>query len=76
LLKLLGGFYQRIVARTSAALLTSFALTMSTALGMLAPMGYGVFTAAAAALLLGAVTGPHVVPAPAAAGSAADSARA
>jgi quercetin dioxygenase-like cupin family protein len=75
-LALLGGFYQRIVAWASAALLTSFALTMSIALGMLAPMGYGVFTAAAAALLLGAVTRPHVVPAPATAGSAADSARA
>jgi hypothetical protein len=75
-LALLGGFYQRIVAWASAALLTSFALTMSMALGLLAPMGYGVFTAAAAALLLGAVTRAHVVPAPAAAGSAVDSARA
>ena len=73
---LLVGFYQRIVAWASAALLMSFALTMSIALGILAPLGYGVFTAAAAALLLGAVTRPHAVPAPAAAGSAADSARA
>jgi hypothetical protein len=47
---LLVGFYPRIVARSSAALLCSFALTMSIAQGILAPLGYGVFTAIAAAL--------------------------
>ena len=66
---LLSGFYQRIVAWASAALLLSFALTMSFALGILAPLGYSVFTAAAAALLLGAVTPPRAVPAPVAADS-------
>ena len=58
-LALLTGFHQRIVAWASAALLLSFALTMSIALGILAPLGYGVFTASAAALVLGAVTVPH-----------------
>lgn len=55
---LLIGFYQRIVAWASAGLLSLFALTMSIALGIKAPLGYGVFTALAAALLLGAVAGP------------------
>lgn len=55
---LLVGVYQRIVASASAALLTSFALTMTIALGIKAPLGYGVFTAAGGALLLGAVAAP------------------
>lgn len=55
---LLVGVYQRIVAWASAALLTSFALTMTIALGIKAPLGYGVFTAAGGALLLGAVAAP------------------
>src|SRR5260370_37596454 len=41
---LLLGFYQRIVAGASAALLALFALTMSISLGIRAPLGYGVFT--------------------------------
>jgi putative oxidoreductase len=53
---LLAGFYQRITAWASAALLTSFALTMTVALGFKAPLGRGVFTAIGGALLLGAVT--------------------
>jgi hypothetical protein len=69
---LLSGFYQRIVAWASAALLMSFALTMSIALGILAPLGYSVFTAAAAALLLGALTPLRAVAAPAAGGSPAE----
>jgi hypothetical protein len=73
---LLSGFYQRIVAWASAALLMSFALTMSFALGILAPLGYSVFTAAAAALLLGAVTPLRAVAAAAAAGSPAETVRA
>lgn len=56
---LLLGIYQRAVAWSSAALLMSFALTMSIALGILAPLGYSVFTALGAALLLGAVAVPH-----------------
>jgi hypothetical protein len=54
---LLAGIYQRAVAWASAALLASFVVTMSIALGVKAPLGYGVFTAAAAAFLLGAVSG-------------------
>jgi putative oxidoreductase len=55
---LLVGFYPRIVAWSSAVLLCSFALTMSIALGILAPLSYGVFTGIGAALLLGAVAAP------------------
>jgi putative oxidoreductase len=55
---LLAGIYPRIVAWSSAALLMSFALTMSIALGIVAPVSYSVFTAAGSALLLGAVTDP------------------
>jgi len=55
---LLLGIYQRIVAWCSAALLFSFALTMSVALGIVAPLSYSVFSAFAAAFLLGAVAGP------------------
>jgi putative oxidoreductase len=54
-LGLLVGIYPRIVAWSSAVLLSSFALTMTIALGLLAPLGYGVFTAIGAALLLGAI---------------------
>jgi len=49
------GIYQRVVAWSSAALLMSFALTMSIALGIIAPLSYSVFTALSGALLLGAV---------------------
>jgi putative oxidoreductase len=56
---LLLGFYQRVVAWSSAALLLSFALTMTIALGITAPLSYSVFTALGAALLLGAVAVPH-----------------
>jgi hypothetical protein len=60
-LGLLVGFYPRIVAWSSAVLLCSFALTMSIALGILAPLGYGVFTAIGAALLLGAIATPRAL---------------
>lgn len=63
-LGLLAGFYPRIVAWSSAALLGSFALTMTIALGVLAPLGYGVFTAVSAALVLGAIAAPHTVVVP------------
>jgi hypothetical protein len=43
-------------AFAAAALLLSFALTMSCALGVKAPLDYSVWTAAAAALLLGVVS--------------------
>lgn len=56
---LLAGVYQRIAAWASAALLTSFAMTMTIALGVKAPLGYGVFTAVGGALLLGAVAAPN-----------------
>jgi uncharacterized membrane protein YphA (DoxX/SURF4 family) len=61
---LLLGIYQRTVAWSSAALLMSFALTMSVALGITAPLSYSVFTAAGGALLLGAVAFPCTAPAP------------
>jgi putative oxidoreductase len=61
---LLSGVYQRVVAWSSAALLTSFALTMSFALGITAPLSYSVFTALSAALLLGAVAVPHAARVP------------
>jgi putative oxidoreductase len=60
-LGLLVGLYPRIVAWSSAVLLCSFALTMSIALGILAPLGYGVFTGIGAALLLGAVAPPRTL---------------
>src|SRR5260370_39446173 len=56
---LLLGIYQRVVAWSSAALLMTFALTMSIALGITAPLSYSVFTALGAALLLGAVAVPQ-----------------
>jgi uncharacterized membrane protein YphA (DoxX/SURF4 family) len=56
---LLLGFYPRLVAWSSAALLMSFALTMSIALGIVAPLSYSVFSAAGAAMLLGAVAVPR-----------------
>ncbi|HWY04981.1 MAG TPA: hypothetical protein VNX60_15000 [Candidatus Acidoferrum sp.] len=56
------GIYQRVVAWSSAALLMSFALTMSIALGIIAPLSYSVFTAFGAALLLGAAAVPHAAP--------------
>jgi len=58
-LLLLTGIYLRVIAWLSAALLLSFALTMTVALGALAPLGYSVWTAATAAFLLGAVAPPR-----------------
>ena len=51
---LLLGLYPRLVAWCSAALLMSFALTMSIALGVVAPLSYSVFSAAGGATLLAA----------------------
>jgi hypothetical protein len=58
---LLLGVYPRIIAWSSAALLASFAVTMSITLGIPATLGYGVFTATGAALLLGAVAKPRSI---------------
>jgi putative oxidoreductase len=60
-LGLVVGCYPRIVTWSSAVLLSSFALTMTIALGLLAPLSYGVFTAIGGALLLGAIAPPHGV---------------
>lgn len=58
-LALLAGLFPRIVAWSSAALLLLFALTMTFAQGAVAPVSYSVWTAAAAAFLLGAITPPR-----------------
>jgi hypothetical protein len=52
------GIYIRLVAWSSAALLMLFSLTMTLALGIVAPLSYSVFTAAGGALFLGAVVAP------------------
>lgn len=46
------GLWQRVTAAASAALLCLFAMAMSVALGVKAPLDYSVFSAAAAAGLL------------------------
>ena len=53
-LLLILGWNTRIVAVLSGALLTIFALTMTVALGVEAPLSFSVFSAAGGALLLGA----------------------
>lgn len=57
-LALLVGWQIRWISLASALLLSSFALTMATALGLKAPLDYSVFTAASAAFLLFSVTSP------------------
>lgn len=54
---LLTGWKTKLAAYASAALLVSFALSMWLALGWKAPFNYSVYTAAAAALALGAING-------------------
>lgn len=61
---LLIGIYPRLVAWISAALLASFAVTMTFALGIVAPLSYSVFSALGGALLLGAVAVPADPPRP------------
>jgi len=51
-LLLVVGWNSRIVALLSGALLTTFALTMTVALGVKAPLNFSVFSAAGGALLL------------------------
>src|SRR5215472_6304941 len=58
------GIYMRVVAWSSAALLMAFALTMTFALGIVAPLSYSVFTAAGGALFLGAVAALPGTPLP------------
>jgi hypothetical protein len=53
---LLTGYHLRWAAYASAILLSLFAVAMTGALGVKAPLDYSVFAAAAAALLLGANT--------------------
>jgi uncharacterized membrane protein YphA (DoxX/SURF4 family) len=53
-LLLIVGWKTRITALLSGALLTSFALAMTAALGVKAPLDFSVFSAAGGALLLGA----------------------
>ncbi len=55
-LGLLVGWRLRWFALASGLLLLSFALTMTIALGVKAPLNYSVFPAAAGALLLAAIT--------------------
>jgi uncharacterized membrane protein YphA (DoxX/SURF4 family) len=50
------GWNTRIVALLSGTLLTTFALTMTMALGVKAPLNLSVFSAAGGALVLGACT--------------------
>jgi uncharacterized membrane protein YphA (DoxX/SURF4 family) len=52
-LLLILGWKTRITALLSGVLLTTFALTMTMALGVKAPLNFSVFSAAAAALFLG-----------------------
>jgi hypothetical protein len=49
---LIFGIWQRATAAASAVLLGSFAVAMSVALGIKAPLDYSVYSAAAAAALL------------------------
>ncbi|MBV8553588.1 MAG: DoxX family membrane protein [Acidobacteriaceae bacterium] len=58
-LALIAGFYTRIAAYGSAILLTLFALAMTFALGIKAPLNYSVFPDAAGALLLALCCRPH-----------------
>ena len=53
---LIAGIFLRYTAYASAMLLLLFALTMTYALGIKAPLNYSVFSAAAGAFLLGAVS--------------------
>jgi uncharacterized membrane protein YphA (DoxX/SURF4 family) len=57
-LALLVGIYLRVTSWCSAALLLLFALTMTCALGIVAPISYSVFTAVGGALLLAATAPP------------------
>lgn len=61
---LLGGFWLRGCALASSALLLLFALSMTFALGIKAPLNYSVYTAAVAAALLGIVCDRQKTPEP------------
>jgi uncharacterized membrane protein YphA (DoxX/SURF4 family) len=53
-LALVLGFFTRVAALLSGLMLLSFALTMTFALGVKAPLDFSVFSASAGALLLAA----------------------
>ena len=53
---LIAGVYPRIVAATAGLLLLAFAITMTFALGLKAPLDLSVFTASAGAFLLAAIS--------------------
>jgi len=55
---LIVGICPRLVAWIAAALLLSFALTMTAALGIVAPLSYSVYSAFGGALLLATVSTP------------------
>lgn len=57
-LALLLGCFLRPVALASAALLTLFAITMVSAIGIKAPFNYSVISAAGGAMLLGVISRP------------------
>lgn len=59
---LLVGWKLRYFALAAGVLLTIFAISMCAALGPKPPLDYSVFSAAAAAYLLFAVSGPHASP--------------
>jgi len=50
------GLYPRIVALTAGLLLLAFAVAMTFALGVKAPLDFSVFTACAGAFLLAAIS--------------------
>ncbi|HET9344001.1 MAG TPA: MauE/DoxX family redox-associated membrane protein [Candidatus Eremiobacteraceae bacterium] len=52
------GLWPRLAARVAAGLLLAFAVTMTVALGIVAPVSYGVFSAFGGALLLATVSAP------------------
>lgn len=56
---LLAGIRLQAAALASAALLASFAVTMTVAMGIKAPLNYSVFTAVAAALALASLATPR-----------------
>lgn len=55
-LLLIVGFYPRIVAMAAGLLLLAFAMTMTVALGVKAPLDLSVFSASAGAFLLAAIS--------------------
>ncbi|HEX7321551.1 MAG TPA: hypothetical protein VF299_01250 [Mycobacterium sp.] len=61
-LLLLIGWWPRLVGVASCVLLAVFAIAMTTALGIKAPLAYSVFTAASAAAAYAVLAGPALSP--------------